>query len=244
MRLIPDSAKFHNFSVIRALRFSTLKFLVTICLPTAPLFPTLAQAQVKRSRVKAIKTSPCSFHLNGSPDVKGLKLGMTETDFLKTFPSAKDTSADFETEVGEKSFLVNSKENPGFAGVDVTAVKFVDGGLSFLSLTYTDFETGGGRSIGVAALMKQTTNKLNLPPAEAAAGWQSDGKAIKVLNCQDFSITISSGDYGFRQELPSLLLKDKMAFEKVAARRKALAERRLETEKGRKKVEIVKRSEL
>lgn len=227
MKLIPDATKLSNFSVVSTLRFGTFKVLVMTCLPPLAALFLLppAHGQIKRPQSNAgdKKTSPCALKLNDSPGIKGLRLGLTVAEFLKIFPSAKDTSAGFETEVGEKSFQVNSKENSDFAGIDVTAVKFVDEEMSFLSLTYMNFEAGGNLN----ALIRQITSSLNLPTDIA---WQSGGgKATKNLNCLDFSLTISSGDYGFRQELPYLLLEDKLASAKIAARRKAM-----ETGKRRK----------
>jgi hypothetical protein len=154
--------------------------------------------------------------LDRAPVVRGLSLGMPLADYLKLFPqTARRGLASFDPQIGEEFILVDAREREDFKGVTINTASFVDGRLAFLSFAYPDFTPAS-----VADFTRQAAATLGLP----ARGWRSQGRAMRGLACKGFAVSLSTGDYGQRQEFPFLVLEDLEAKARVAERRRRTKE--------------------
>jgi hypothetical protein len=154
--------------------------------------------------------SPARCTLERAPTVRGLSLGMPLGDYLKMFPrTARRGLETYDPNIGQEFVGVDSTERADFAGVRINTAAFVDGRLAFLSFAYPDFTPAS-----TADFIRQAAARLGLP----SRGWRAEGAAMRHLNCAGFIVTISTGNYGRRQEHPFLVLEDAAARAKVAER--------------------------
>jgi len=152
--------------------------------------------------------------LDRAPTVRGLSLGMPLESYLALFPrTARRGLEIFDPAIGEEFVLVDSMERADLKGVTINTASFVDGRLSFLSFAYPDYAPASATDF-----TRQASKRLRLP----ARGWKPEGRALRSLTCKGFAVTVSTGDYGRRQEDPFLVLEDLKAKAKVAERRRKL----------------------
>lgn len=167
---------------------------------------------------------PCTLMLKDSPNVRGLRLRMTEREFLEVVPGAvKDQSTSLANrEVGEETYDLPVAAWDAPIEYEARFVQFVDGRLSFVSIVYPNFEPTSANDFA-----RQAAEKLGLP----IKGWRSSGTESRILDCAEFSVEVWTGKEGFKQEHPHLLLRDKVATAIIAQRIER--KKQLETERRR-----------
>lgn len=195
------------------------RFLLTLTVALASSIYLPIYGQGRRNSNNPPSVQPCALELRDAPKIRGIKLGMTIGEFLELFPSARRTPTKYDPEIREESYDVFAEGEEDLAGVSINTVQFVDKKLSFVSFSYDNFAPSSA-----ADFVRQASARLGVP----ATGWKAESKAIRTLTCKEFEITISTGDYGFRQENPYLLLKDNVAFAKVVARKNEKKRREIE----------------
>lgn len=143
-------------------------------------------------------------------------------DFRKLLPDIKPAPYNPDAPVGR--IVYNAKEEGTiFEDVWITASIFVDNKLSYLGVTYPDFEPVSGGDF-----VRQASKTLSLP----ATGWKTDGEGARILNCRGFEVYLSTGDHGYKKNYPSIVLIDTTAEALVAHRKKELVRQEQERQKA------------
>lgn len=131
--------------------------------------------------VMGVRAQTCDLTLDKSPEVKGLRLGMSEKEAAAVIRNP------FVPDMMEPKYLnaisLGKEKLSGFNGVDILRVKAFDGRLSHIEINY-DVEWQDGREF-----IDNFAPKLGLP----LKGWQMDimGKS-GTLECTGFTIKLDA----------------------------------------------------
>ena len=197
-------------------RLLMLAALITFCsIPAYPqgLPPTLRKADDdKQSEMR----SPCKLSMSESPEIRGLKLGLTTKEFESKFPNAKLPDAD---EAGDRIFHVASSYPYGMelGGTRGVVLEFFDDKLVEFEITYDD----SVRWLKVGDFVDAISSTLNLPE-----GWTSNryNRDTREMHCPDFVVSASVAP--FREARLKISERDIL---------KRILERRSDLEKKRQK---------
>jgi hypothetical protein len=173
-------------------------------------------------------TPPCTLTLEDSPVIRGLQLGMSFEEFNNIFPDVKPEPPNADTAVGKVGYYVRNR-GVEFHDVYISTSAFVDNKLSYLAIIYSDFEPTSPEDF-----VRQAVEKLSLP----STGWGRRSPGSRFLKCAEFTVYIQSGQEGFKQTDPAIVLIDTKAEALVESRKKELIRqeqlRRKEEEKRRR----------
>lgn len=199
--------------------FSIFLLIVTTLL----FFSSSILAQSKKAKQKTKSFSPCTLEIKDSPKIRDVYLRMPKNKFLEMFPSAELVENLSDSEIGNLRYDVNSSENSNFADGDaeITFVWFVDDELASIGFQYPKFEP-----VGIKDFVRQASEKFKLP----LNSWQNtDGMTNpQTLQCKEFEVMIGSEVFRAGQGNPYMILSDKVADEKIAARRKEIQTKKKE----------------
>ncbi|HYX29909.1 MAG TPA: hypothetical protein VE863_15315 [Pyrinomonadaceae bacterium] len=193
----------------------------------------------------------CALRLDQSPELRGFRMGMTETTVLAKLPgvtiekpnkfglarlrislidtsglikaSAKDRAVqpDITASPEEGSaFVIDVGRFPAFKGVRRMQMRFIDGRLSYLEVTYDD----AIKWESLDQFIDTVSTTLKLPK-----DWQRGedaGDQEKELRCDGFVLTAStSGDAADVHAGPELILQDTAAWNAMSKRQNDVVEK-------------------
>lgn len=130
------------------------------------------------------QTQPCTQTVQDSPQFRGLKLGMTTTELLKTYRTQIEKSTGYEGELGETNFTILNMDAPAkLQGVEGIRGRIFNGRIHFITLIYGD----GTYWSGIEDFQANVLSKLNIP----AENWNVT-KKINSANvaCDGFRINV------------------------------------------------------
>lgn len=183
----------------------------------------LANSAVGQTQSEVPAGAKCSLTLAQSPEVRGLKLGMSVEEVLRLFPGRSDepsirnaiSSAD--KEFGVARFSVSTHPHAPeskFAGISGLSFEFLDSRLASLWVQYI-----GPEWRSVDEFISRLAGPFNLP---GPYSWEPTNTGDqKILKCGGFEVRVSAGG----PSLNSLLLRNPAAEQIVRDRRNEVKER-------------------
>jgi hypothetical protein len=166
----------------------------------------------------------CTLHRDQSPDIGGLKLGMTSQQVLGFFPGSEQTAEvrmDLNqppTRFGETRFAIRpdayaSKAN--YEGIRMITFTFLDGRVSDMNVTYN-----GPEWKNVDEFVAKFSKGKTLPDAwEAYPGMDT----LKMLKCDGFEVSVFAGGKGGSANY--VQIKDMIVDKEFKARRQKAREK-------------------
>lgn len=165
--------------------------------------------------------TPCTLTLAGSPDVNGLRLGMTSDEVLALFPGSKD-----DTDV--KAYLARPPSPLGgsqlsikpakyesrekFAGINQVTLSFLDAHVSTFNVSYE-----GPEYSHVDKFVEKFVAGRTLPAVDQWEAYVGMDNQLKILKCSEIEIRVFAGGPG--GNLNYVLVKDLVADKKLKDRR-------------------------
>lgn len=181
-------------------------------------FAVTAKGQVSTENL------PCKLTVAQSPEIRGIRLGMTAAKLQAAFPEEanqaavekviKDSKQPANYGVGRVGLQVpGNTPNPKFANVNYIGIDLLDDRVSSFSIGYL------GPEWSVEQFIAKLSEAFNLPPAENWSGAAPDTN--KSLKCDGFVINVFSSGGG----TSSVSVGDSSALQTVNNRREAEKER-------------------
>jgi outer membrane protein TolC len=189
----------------------------------------MTRAGTIQPRLPGTASQPkCALSISESPEVGGLRLGMSVEQAQSLFPSLKVSTAD-ESGVasttlhdGELNYRAESKSY--FEGVETVALEFTDGRLSFIRVTYPATNRWGSTDEFLSVIAE----KLNLKGTwKHFYDWENksirDIKDLRdqALECNGFRIVTGIGVEGIgSDQRPHFEFEDMNAAQAIQKRQK------------------------
>jgi hypothetical protein len=158
----------------------------------------------------------CTLKIDQSPEVRGLKLGMSLSGIQKIFPDyrPKDNES-FGAQVGLlTASRLRRARGISYEGVRAVWITLVDGYLASFEVAYD----GTYKWSSVNEFTDKLSETLKIPKA-----WEATGESARMVVCSDFYIKAAIPNYGESQ-----LIFTKVGLDGI------LRERREESEKRKK----------
>jgi hypothetical protein len=168
----------------------------------------------------------CQLTLAGTPDIKGLRLGMTADDVLTLFPGSKE-DAEVRASIaqpgpfGTSSFMIRSdkyKSQDKFAGIKQITFTLLDGRVSTFYVGYN-----GPKYSHIDNFVAKFIEGTNLPAVDQWQAYVGMDDSLKILKCADFEIKVFAGGKG--GNLNYVDIRDLEADKKIEERRKKADEK-------------------
>jgi hypothetical protein len=172
----------------------------------------------------------------GKPDKFGLarlRVSTIDSSSLLIKPSPKEKSLQQDITVGPdggSAFVVAVGGFPALKGVRKLEMRFIDGRLSYLQVTYDDSVTWN--SIEQFVETVATTLKL---PQEWKTPAESEGSQEKELRCEGFVLSANMGNTSDINSGPELILQDLAAWNAMSKRQIDLTEKAKREEDEKRK---------
>jgi hypothetical protein len=183
--------------------------------------PSAATNSTSTTNATVQEKTPCTLTLAGSPDINGLRLGMTADEVLALFPGSTDDTevkADLTrppsplgaSQLSIKPAKYESKAK--FAGVNQVTLSLLDGRVSTLNVSYE-----GPEYSHVDKFVDKFVEGKNLPAVSQWEAYVGMDNQLKTLKCSEVEIRVFAG--GQSGNLNYALIKDLLAEKKLKDRR-------------------------
>jgi hypothetical protein len=196
------------------------------------------------------KKPTCTLGISQSPEMRGFRMGMTQAAVLARLPGVTvgkpdkfglarlrlaiiDSSALVMTPKGNgiqadmsggpsdgNAFVLDSVRFPAFKGVRLLQMRFIEGRLSYLQVTYDD----SIKWDSIDQFVQTVATNLKLPedwktPADSATGQE------KELRCEGFVLSANIADINEINSGPELILQDLAAWDAMSKKQNDIVEK-------------------
>jgi len=169
----------------------------------------------------------------GKPDKFGLvrlRLSVIDSSTL-IVPTAKSSGVQSDMSAGPNegsAFVLDSARFPAFKGVRRLQMRFIDGRLSYLQITYDD----SIKWDSIDQFVDTVTTNLKLPQ-DWKTPENADGSHEKELRCEGFVLSANTADISEINSGPELILEDLAAWDAMSKKQNDIVdkEKRAEDEK-------------
>ena len=152
----------------------------------------------------------CSLNVGQSPQLRGLRLGMTVEQVRARYPRLPPMRADEFGQVKATFGGLKDVDEAAFEGVNNISLNFVDDRLVGFAVGYE-----GAPWDNMDQLMARIREPLKLP-----GGWTGEGYSPRRLSCDGFQIEVGASSYSVQWLSPYIRVWEPGA-EDVVARRAA-----------------------
>jgi hypothetical protein len=193
-----------------------------------PGSPLTNPTQDPTPATESVSKAMCTLNTSQSPDINGVRLGLTPQQVLDLFPTSRDdaelrSAAEKLTALGVSSFALGPEKygaEKNFAGISRLTFSFLDKRLSSYTAGYS-----GTQWKHVDEFVKKFSEGRTLPPVEAWEAYSGLDTQLKTLKCDGFEISVFVGGEG--GNLNYVQMKD-LAAERELKERRAKARKAAE----------------
>lgn len=173
----------------------------------------------------------CTLTMAQSPQIRGLRLGMTEQQLLALFPGSREDKTILAelsrapTRFGAASILIrpdNYASKADFAGMGSMDIRFLDGRVSGFRVSYNKPEWKT-----VDEFIAKVSEQLSLPTGDTWEPFVGLDNQLKILKCSGFEINAFMGLKG--SNVNYLEMRDTVAVETLKERKAKAREKALES---------------